>query len=214
MRHPGRQRRWCSAVCAGRVRRHGTGIQTKVMCEWCSASFLPKRSDQRYCTSQCGVLHRSAKRSASRVRVVCKPRECPECGTIFTPRPNNAAKAVWCSQRCAQRDVNRRRRARQAGTQIEPIRPIEIYERDGWACQLCGGPIELAERAPHPRSRSIDHRVPLSRGGPHTRDNVQAAHFACNQLKSDFEEQTWQARVGPLSPSDRGEMTQLAVKLR
>lgn len=30
-----------------------------------------------------------------------------------------------------------------------------------------------------------DNIVPLSKGGPHTWDNVQAAHFSCNIKKSN-----------------------------
>lgn len=30
---------------------------------------------------------------------------------------------------------------------------------------------------------SLDHIIPLSRGGHHTADNVQAAHLACNHRK-------------------------------
>ena len=36
---------------------------------------------------------------------------------------------------------------------------------------------------PDPMSASLDHIVPLSRGGTHTLDNVQLAHLACNERK-------------------------------
>ena len=66
----------------------------------------------------------------------------------------------------------------------------EILERDGWQCQLddCRCP---AGRAIDSNSTSIrwsatlDHRVPLSKGGDDTRDNVRAAHFACNSARGN-----------------------------
>jgi 5-methylcytosine-specific restriction endonuclease McrA len=37
----------------------------------------------------------------------------------------------------------------------------------------------------HPRSPSIDHIVPMSRGGDHVESNLQTACFLCNSLKSN-----------------------------
>lgn len=34
-------------------------------------------------------------------------------------------------------------------------------------------------------SASVDHIVPLSRGGEHSMNNVQCAHLSCNCSKSD-----------------------------
>jgi hypothetical protein len=73
------------------------------------------------------------------------------------------------------------RRARIAGSQR--IRSIEIYERDGWLCGICGAPVEAARKAPDPLSPTLDHIVPLSRGGEHSRLNVQCAHLGCNSRK-------------------------------
>jgi len=41
----------------------------------------------------------------------------------------------------------------------------------------------MSLKAPHPLSMSIDHIIPLSRGGTHEPDNVQLAHFICNSIK-------------------------------
>jgi 5-methylcytosine-specific restriction endonuclease McrA len=50
---------------------------------------------------------------------------------------------------------------------------------------LCGEPLAMAEQVPHPLAPTIDHVIPLARGGWHAPDNVQAAHFLCNSRKSD-----------------------------
>jgi len=36
---------------------------------------------------------------------------------------------------------------------------------------------------PEPMSATVDHIVPVSLGGAHTEDNMQAAHFFCNTAK-------------------------------
>jgi 5-methylcytosine-specific restriction endonuclease McrA len=64
----------------------------------------------------------------------------------------------------------------------ETFSPQEVFDRDEWVCGLCGVPIPADVRHPDPRSASVDHVVPLARGGAHTRENVQA-HLACNLRK-------------------------------
>lgn len=77
------------------------------------------------------------------------------------------------------------RRVRMQGSdgRVERIDPRFVFARDGWCCQLCGGPIDATLRSPDPGSASVDHVVPLARGGSHTQDNVQAAHLGCNVRK-------------------------------
>lgn len=65
------------------------------------------------------------------------------------------------------------------------IPAIEIFERDGWVCGICGDPIDKFIEFPHAMYMTTDHVVPLSRGGKHTRENLQAAHLHCNVRKSD-----------------------------
>lgn len=77
-------------------------------------------------------------------------------------------------------DSARRRRARKRGVAYEPINTLRVAERDGWICGICGGAIEPALRYPEPLSKSLDHALPLSRGGSHTYDNVRITHLVCN----------------------------------
>jgi 5-methylcytosine-specific restriction endonuclease McrA len=54
----------------------------------------------------------------------------------------------------------------------------EIYERDGHRCHLCK---KLVKR----NEATMDHIVPASLGGPHTRANVALAHRSCNASKGN-----------------------------
>lgn len=78
------------------------------------------------------------------------------------------------------RAVDQRRRARKAGVPSEQIVATEIYERDGWVCGICLDPVLADLDYPEPLSASLDHIVPLSRGGAHVSSNVQCAHLVCN----------------------------------
>jgi hypothetical protein len=62
-----------------------------------------------------------------------------------------------------------------------------LKERDGACCYLCG--LEMSFKRfnrgeYNPRRASIDHVVPLARGGAHTLDNVKLACLRCNISKN------------------------------
>ena len=68
---------------------------------------------------------------------------------------------------------------------VEDVWRSKVYERDGWKCQLCGKALKRDAVVPHPKAPTLDHIIPLSKGGTHEYANVQAAHFICNSIKSD-----------------------------
>lgn len=65
------------------------------------------------------------------------------------------------------------------------------YEQQGGRCLYCRQPLIRSEAlAKMPNSLTLDHVVPLAKGGPDTFDNTVAACHACNQAKGmlDIEE--------------------------
>ena len=53
-------------------------------------------------------------------------------------------------------------------------------------CGICGRPVDLKLKYPHPLSPCIDHIIPIAKGGhPSDLDNLQLAHWTCNRQKSD-----------------------------
>lgn len=53
-------------------------------------------------------------------------------------------------------------------------------------CGICGKPVDKSLKYPHPLSPTIDHIIPLEKGGhPSDIGNLQLAHFTCNRQKSD-----------------------------
>src|SRR5690625_4620325 len=52
-------------------------------------------------------------------------------------------------------------------------------------CGICGHPVDLSLKSPHPMSPTIDHIIPIAKGGhPSDIDNLQLAHWTCNRQKS------------------------------
>ena len=82
-------------------------------------------------------------------------------------------------------DYHMRKRAKRFNVKVEEITPIEIFKRDNWACQICGKKVKKDKYYPDPMSPSIDHIIPLSKGGDHIKKNVQLTHLRCNIKKQD-----------------------------
>jgi len=77
--------------------------------------------------------------------------------------------------RTNKRAANRRRRAMIARV-LATLTPAEwdaILQAAGHACIYCGSTKQLTQ----------DHLIPLSRGGPHTAENVAPACWPCNASK-------------------------------
>ena len=52
-------------------------------------------------------------------------------------------------------------------------------------CGICGRPVDFDKKFPDPWSATIDHIIPVSKGGaPASLENMQLAHFFCNRQKS------------------------------
>lgn len=157
------------------------------------------RSPLRMCVAECGrTISSNNKRGYCpdcRPKAIARGeliRFCPVCRLVFSTK----ATKVYCSTKCrraAEHERNsdyyaakyKRRRAVRTGVEAEVFADAEIYVRDGWVCQICGEPIDRQAKAPAPLSRSLDHIKPISKGGPHTRANIQAAHLRCNNVKND-----------------------------
>jgi hypothetical protein len=85
--------------------------------------------------------------------------------------------------RCRERNLRR-------ALTWDGITDEEILDRDGWRCQVpeClyrSRKIDRDRKYPDPRSKGIDHIVPLSLGGDDTAVNKRAAHHGCNMARGN-----------------------------
>lgn len=155
-------------------------------CKHCNTKYKPKaRTESFFCTRKCKDLYR--REEDKRVRVESKSeRVCVGCEKII-PKTARADKK-WCSEECALKarshTMNIQRRIR-TSEDVQEFKRTEIYERDGWVCQLCKKAVNPKLTFPNPACASLDHVIPLSRGGGHKTTNVQLAHLRCNTSRGN-----------------------------
>lgn len=78
---------------------------------------------------------------------------------------------------------SQKRKAKKLHNGYESYERIHVFVRDCWTCQICFELVDDTLQYPDPYSKSIDHIIPVVRGGPDTFDNVQLAHLVCNNRK-------------------------------
>lgn len=179
-----------------------TGDDVRRVCLYCGGPVTGRMS-KKYCSLNCQDKAKKMRRYYSdpdyRARSIAKsrlrqyklgigsisdprPQTCCQCGCVYTPKKNHPENR-FCSKTCQDKFNNRTRRLRLVLALRVPYRDIDILERDGWRCKLCGKKINPRLKGPHPMAASIDHIVPLALGGNDCPENVQAAHLSCNSAK-------------------------------
>lgn len=145
-----------------------------VQCPTCGELFVRSARQQRYCTPICRPYS-----------TVAGPRVCNGCGKELPPGRGRCDPCKEQTRKAAKRRKRRAEKARRRGVLHEPYTLAEIAERDGHKCQLCKKRVPMDKAVPHPLAPTIDHVLPIARGGDDTRANVQLAHFECNWRKGD-----------------------------
>lgn len=151
-------------------------------CRVCSESYTQQGGRLCGCDTRYYVLRTGTTRQAT----------CRYCSVSFPYVVKGmGGKALVCEAcklvhlQAARRAGRHVRRARLRGAYVETVNVVQVYERDRWRCQLCGKPVQKRKQAPHPLSPSLDHIIPLSKGGTHEPANCQLAHFICNSRKGN-----------------------------
>lgn len=187
----GAPRKYCSIICkqrAGnrRVNRSRMPLAQPAerICAHCGKAFVAKSRDRIYCyDGWCNqAAYQKRKRAGSVKLVVEHGVTCDECGSAFMAKYPSAR---WCSKLCANRHWGRvRARQRRQRTEAN-YTDLEVFQRDGWWCHICGELTDWTVPRTHPRGATIDHVVPLTKGGLDELGNVATAHHQCNISKGN-----------------------------
>lgn len=78
--------------------------------------------------------------------------------------------------------IERAARRRAATSGVDAIK-VDLESLWTGSCGICGNEMDRELPYPDPMSKSLDHILPLSRGGSHVQSNCQWAHLRCNVSK-------------------------------
>lgn len=189
--------------------RQSMPIRPERKCDHCEQMFKPYlgRHDVRFCSLIC---------KKRRAYLVANPRAektCVHCDGTFVPAGSN--KAIYCSSKCRsasirrreQSDPTRRLAARERArrySKTERYRFSQINHKslrrqveragsvtpDQWADQIKLFGNQCAY-CPSCGPLTMDHVIPLSKGGQHSIDNVVPACKPCNSSKNN---EIWRPR--------------------
>lgn len=184
---------YCSPECS-RLGRSAPFSPLRIApCLECGRPFV-RRTRERLCSADCRVSRvasydrqrYNANRRAAYMPKPPKTYRCVLCKDTFEAK----GRRKYCGASCRQAvmiernhpNVMRRNALYRAAPDLSRV---AIFERDRWCCQLCLRAVDPEIMWPDPWSASLDHILPISRGGEHTPSNVQLAHLRCNISKRD-----------------------------
>lgn len=176
-------------------------------CKYCGKKFIASTIEQKYCSGKCRTeikKRNSLKRYYDKIRPKkieeFKPQVfiCKECGVKFTNDFYNQ-RTDFCSDECCDKFHRRTGKVKKKEQLIKngkidyDITLTKLIKRDNSICKICGQACNSDDYKVDKEGNfitgdtypSIDHIIPVSKGGTHTWDNVQLAHFKCNSDKSD-----------------------------
>jgi 5-methylcytosine-specific restriction endonuclease McrA len=154
--------KYCNRQCQYQHHKKTGVIKTySYLCAWCWQPFESQNNDVKFCSRTCVGAHQ--RQEAIDNNYFNIPRH------IFPDKE-------------ARRHYIRRKRLRE--NWVEYVDIEKLIERDKAICQLCFKLVPADVDYNHPLAATIDHIIPVSKGGEHSYANCQLAHRKCNTHKN------------------------------
>lgn len=160
-------------------------------CNICGKEYLQYRK-ALFCSQDCRKEHcrrLSQKRADSKSTIITSV--CKECGKEFSYKAyKRTTEIVYCSDKClkkaCRRNAKHNRRIVIKQAKKEPISMNYLMKKYRSRCQMCDCKVHRSNGKDwSPNIATIDHIIPVSKGGTHTYDNVQLLCAMCNTRKSN-----------------------------
>jgi 5-methylcytosine-specific restriction endonuclease McrA len=178
-----------------------TSMASKVVfcnCQYCNRRFASAEPRQ-FCGDECLTKkkERTKKQAMKKwtaekyLRAIQRRKEnarlcsCKQCGIEYTSIRKDAG--AYCSRKCTLKYAkkNREHIARASRKIGGGFSDVDVFKAAKWKCTICGIKVHQATGQHSETQATIDHVVPMSKGGLHVWGNVQCACQRCNASKSD-----------------------------
>lgn len=192
----GRPKRNCSNKC--RIENRARNTRKKPIakvCETCLSPYETKNKHSRFCQAECRRESES-KRQAEKHRVKMKELypdglRTVNCGWCKQPRTFHISESTPTAyhESCTKEARSARYRIktvkRQKVSNPYRISHEQILREYGSNCHVCQEPIDLELPRTNRYGFTVDHFIPISKGGTDAIENLRPAHWICNIKKSD-----------------------------
>jgi 5-methylcytosine-specific restriction endonuclease McrA len=176
-------------------RKKQKALSTKA-CDNCGGVFETTNSKQLYCSKKCREV-KNADNAKARSRNYysqlypdgIKRKPCGWCGeTLEVPAQKTLASRKYheaCSLEAQRARYRIKTVKRQSKTKPSRLAADQVLREYGSACHICREEIDLTLSRTSKMGLTVDHVIPLSKGGSDELDNLRPAHWICNNRKSD-----------------------------
>lgn len=189
-----RTKKYCSEECKIKHK------EKEYTCKCCSETFKSTR-EKKYCSKEC-QLEANKKQMRERKKKLFIPelKKCKYCNNEFITQFKKSK--TYCSDECKRKmnnllsklhDGKRAERIQRNGKIHNDITLKKLYKKHNGLCSICGEKCDYEDYSiskegyfiANSNYPSIDHIIPIAKGGTHTWNNVQLAHRICNSIKND-----------------------------
>ena len=177
-------------VCGEQITRSMITIRRGKCTKTCPACIARERAEKKRKEQEVKEAERLARKKVNTAKPK-DPQPCKCCGSLFIPGKRRS----YCSDECARRVANNHKDRLLRGQKEKDwdITVPALVHRDHNVCYLCGGYCDSEDYritdngyfVAGPMYPSVDHVIPVAKGGRHTWKNVKLAHLSCNMKKRD-----------------------------
>jgi hypothetical protein len=176
----------CAREYTKKYNQSSKGIKSslpELECLWCLKVFKAKSRKSKCCSQACNGSHNMYMLHSDEIYRSSKLKFC-DCGKLI------GKQFFYCSL-CRETAIGKLNRSAAMKRRISVVRSGDkgiswraVGRRDNWVCHLCGNTvIPKAGTAYVPDGATVDHIIPIAKGGTHTWENVAVAHRSCNVLR-------------------------------
>lgn len=163
----------------------------KIRCKECNRRRKEYENEQKKLNKE---KEKSVKKQQKQIEIDLKRERklsnkvCNECGIVFNATRSNQ---MYCCDKCKKKhnnkrkEITRRHKIKENGKIDWSITLTKLVKRDKGKCYICGDMVNMTLDSNDEYYGSIDHVIPISKGGTHTWGNVKLAHRHCNSVKNN-----------------------------
>lgn len=185
------ERKYCSRRCAvmkaGKNKKQPRHVY---MCRFCGSVVIRTQYEAHGRECFCdGVCYLAFRKHAIRLTPIvatdiATDKKCVYCNGPIVGRLGN--RRIFCSKSCSAKKHKQDRKMKKVCNGPMDVISLDVLaKKSNYTCCLCGVNCKKSTGENLWNDATIDHVIPVSKGGVHTWSNVQLLCRSCNNRKSD-----------------------------